>query len=133
MKLLVFLFLAGCSAPIVQTPPTCLNVHEGDRHVEFDGRNLRLAEEGSPRSLPIESGDEVRCERLEILRNARVASVLIEYSTKGDRKVGIATIRDARWFLKPLASPYALSKDAAGKTVITLTDSKTGAQRSLTP
>jgi hypothetical protein len=105
LKYLVLLFLAACSAPSVnQAPPKCLNVQEGDRHVEFDGKNLRLAEVGTPRSLALESGDEVACERLEILRNQPEA-VMIQYSINGHRKRGVARISDATWIQKPALTP----------------------------
>lgn len=130
--------------------PKCLNVQDGDRHVEFDGRRFLLAEDGRPKALALEAGLEVECERLEVLRYTRTPAVLIEYTTpkKGartERKLAIASIKDAKWILKPTVletrsntratevRSYMQSIDRAGQSVITLIDSRTGQSQTLKP
>lgn len=130
--------------------PKCLNVQEGDRHVEFDGRRFLLAEDGRPKALALEAGLEVECERLEVLRYTRTPAVLIEYTTpkngaRTERKLAIASIKDAKWILKPTVletrsntratevRSYMQSIDRAGQSVITLIDSRTGQSQTLKP
>jgi|GEM_PF-6199084 len=120
--------------------PKCLNVQEGDRHVEFSGDSLYLAESGQPKQLILEQGAQVRCEKLQILRNARKPSVLIEYATPEEGvayelKIAIATIENAKWVLKPVTVKRQTAKksvvektvkwteDKNGKAILTLSDS----------
>lgn len=90
--------------------PKCLSVQEGDRHVEFNRDALYLAESGTPKKLTLDDGRPVRCEHFEIVRNARLPTVLIEFMTEelgtslgvSDRKYAVATINGAKWVLKPI-------------------------------
>ena len=85
------------------TVKKCMNIQEGDRHVEFDGSSLWLAEGGRPQELKLEGGAQVTCEKFEVLKDRRHA-VLIEYATTGSTSVAkraIADIKTATWITKP--------------------------------
>ena len=136
LTLIVIVVLAGCSSPKPKPPEPspvfaapmndiplhmCLNVQDGDRHVEFDGSSLWLAEEGKPKQLVVEHGAKVKCERFEIIRNARTPSVRIEYRIDAETKVAVALISDASWVLPPTEKSAATwSQDRSGKPVITV-------------
>ena len=98
------------ATPVSGERPHCLSIQEGDRHVEFNGVDLFLAEEGQPVRLALNNGDDVICESLEIVRNADQPSVLIRFRTYevgtsigiSDTKIAIASIRTAKWILSPL-------------------------------
>lgn len=120
--LVVVFFITACSAPSVKKPasilvepsveakrPACLSVQDGDRHVEFTGTNLVLAEIGQPQPLALNDGDPVMCEKLEIIRDAKTPAVFIQYRTPAagtplglsETKIAIASIQNANWIFAP--------------------------------
>ena len=112
------LFAAACAVPSVQQPgslkrdvvatqpPACLSVQESDRHVEFNGVELVLAESGPPVPLKLENGETVACEKLEIIRKAKSPVVFIRFRTLHKNlsvtMIAVASIRDARWVIAPV-------------------------------
>lgn len=90
--------------------PACLNLVENDRRVEFSRSKLIITDNGKPKSLDLDDGDDVRCEKLRVIEKARVPSVEIVYLTREsgttvnvlERMMGVASIRDGKWLAKPL-------------------------------
>lgn len=107
-------------APAVQEPaaetsgggfmPACLNLVENDRRVEFSRSKLIVTDNGKPKSLDLDNGDDVRCEKLRVVEKARVPSVEIVYLTREsgtsvnvlERMMGVASIKEGKWIAKPL-------------------------------
>jgi hypothetical protein len=129
--------------------PECLNITEGDTQIEFDADELLLTLNGKMKKLVLDDGIEVKCEKLRIVPNARTASVEIVFMTRptgtqvqiADRKLGVASIKDAKWIVKPLildrlfkdenglgTEPRVTVKwsEEAGRPVLTRTDIDSG-------
>lgn len=124
------------AADVITLPPACLSVQERDRHVEFNGRELWLAESGSPRPLELNEGAPVDCERLEIVRGAHGPTVLIQFKTieKGragfgitDRVFALASIRDAKWILEPVILDRTIQTRSGSKFKETASVAQDGA------
>ncbi len=142
----------SASAEEIPTRPTCLSIQEGDRHVEFNGQSLFLAESGSPKELKLDDGAPVHCDHLEIVRNAKRPSVLIEFSTEErgtsigvfEKKYAVAQISGGTWVLAPLSlerhindqdgievselATVEWTEDKSGKAVLTVTDTESHAK-----
>jgi hypothetical protein len=124
--------VASPSAPATTQPParpTCLNIQEGDRHVEFNGSALFLAESGLPKSLPLDDGDTVTCEKFEVIKNAKQPAVLIRFRTRetgtsigiSDTKFAVASIKTGKW----IVSPFILERHLNSETGVEIDEQNT--------
>ncbi len=105
--------------------PACLNVIENDLRVEFDKTRLILKDGSKPHSLSLDDGEDVRCEKLRLIENAKRPSVEIVYLTREtgssiniiERKMAVAEIRGGRWVANPIVIDRLFSEDNEVKTV----------------
>ena len=105
--------------------PACLNVVENDLRVEFDKTRLILKDGSKSHSLSLDDGEDVKCEKLRVIENAKRPSVEIVYLTREtgssiniiERKMAVAEIRGGRWVANPIVIDRLFSEGDEVKTV----------------